>query len=97
MTDTHESDDFDADAVIRRSLSANAIEERVDRLGARARYCKTLSEYYDVTRKLVKRQRSDRKSRDCDRLRARRDRLESRLDEISQSLDGKTLFEAALG
>jgi hypothetical protein len=30
-------------------------------------------------------------------LRARRDRLESRLDEISQSLDGKTLFEAALG
>lgn len=97
VTDTRESEDLDADAVIHRSLSADGIQERVDWLGARARYCKTLSEYYNVTRRLVERHRSDCTSEDYDRLRARRNRLETRLDELSESLDSKALYDAVLG
>lgn len=97
LADSQQSKDFDADAVIPRSLSADNIQERVDWLGARARYCKTLSQYYEVTRELVERQCSDCRSAECGRLRARRDRLESRLDEIGESLDSKTLYDAVLG
>ena len=97
VTDTHKDEEFDADAMISRSLSASGIRERVDWLGARAQYCKTLSEYYEVTQTLVKRQRADCRSVECDRLRARRDRLEYRLDKISESLDSKTLYDAVMG
>ena len=96
LTTSEQAEPWDVGAVLPWSLSAEDVHESVEWLMARARYCQTLSNYYQVTVALADQQMGACKKEDRTELRARRERLETRLNEIADTLDSQALYDAVL-
>jgi uncharacterized NAD(P)/FAD-binding protein YdhS len=87
-------EDSRVDTVVSPDAPDGTIREEVQRLATRARYRKTLEEYYDLSRTAAELRSGDGDVRDeLDTLQRRLDRLRRRLDEAADPIDTATLFE----
>lgn len=90
-------EDARVDAAVSPDAPPGRIRDHVARLGARARYARTLDAYYDLAQTAAGRS-GDEATPDAERerLRARLAEIETCLDETADSLDTESLFEAVL-
>lgn len=90
------ADDTGADAVVSPTMSDRAVRDEVVQLATRARYRKTLDQFYELARTTAQLRGSADVQAERDRLEQRLDRLGRRLDEAAEPLDTATLFETVL-
>jgi len=83
------------DVVVSPAAPGEEVHDRVTQLATRARYRKTLEEYYGLASASA-RLEDDDAAEERDRLQARLERLSRRLDEVAECLDGPTLFRTVL-